>query len=95
MKYRVCVLGSGAWGTVMASLLADKGNQVVVYGIVEQEINEINQSHTNKKYLGESFKINQSVKATLDFNLAMEGANVVVFAVPSFAIKEMAIKVKP
>ena len=94
MSKRVCVLGSGAWGTVIASMLADKGNEVYIYGIVEEEINEINAFHTNKKFLND-FKINDSIIATLDFNLAIDGANIIVFAVPSFAIKETAKKIIP
>ena len=38
MSKRVCVLGSGAWGTVIAGVLADKGNEVYIYGIVEEEV---------------------------------------------------------
>ena len=91
---KVCILGSGAWGTVIGSLLADKGNQVVVYGVVESQVNEINFAHTNKQFLGENFKINQKVSATLDFDLAIKDADVIVFAVPSFAVRETAEKLK-
>ena len=52
---KVCILGSGAWGTVIGSLLADKGNEVIVYGVVESQVNEINSTHTNKQFLGENF----------------------------------------
>lgn len=87
----ICVLGSGAWGSVLASLLADKGNKVTIYGINEVEINEINTQHTNEKFL-KNFKINDKITATLCFEKAVENAEIIVFAVPSFAIKETAKK---
>ncbi len=93
MERKICVLGSGAWGTVMASMLADKGNQVMIYGIVEQEVNEINEKHTNGKFLP-NFKVNERVKATLNFSEGVNGADMVIFAVPSFAIKSTAKKLK-
>ena len=91
----VAVLGSGAWGTVVASMLADANHNVKIYGVVSEEIEEINAQHTNDKYLGKDFKINAKVKATLAFEEAVQGADIVVFAVPSFAIKETAKKLVP
>ncbi len=91
---KVCVLGSGAWGTVMGNLLADKGYEVVIYGVEEVQVNEINSTHTNKRFLGENFIINKSVSASLDFDYAINDADVVIIAVPSFAVKETAEKLK-
>jgi len=50
---KVTVLGAGAWGTTMAQVLADCGNDVLLWGRSTELVNEINNSHTNKKYLGE------------------------------------------
>ena len=91
----VAVLGSGAWGTVIASMLADANHNVKIYGVISSEIDEINSKHTNQKYLGNNFKVNCSVIASLDFDWCVENADIVVFAVPSFAIKEMAKKLIP
>lgn len=93
MKNRkICVLGSGAWGSVLASMLADNGNNVTIYGVVKEEIDEINTYHTNEKFI-KNFKINDKINATLCFEEAIENAEIIVFAVPSFAIKETAKKV--
>ncbi len=93
-KMKVCVLGSGAWGSVIASLLADKGNSVTIYGVSKEEVEEINAFHTNARYF-EKFKINREIKATLSFLEGVDGADVIVFAIPSYAIKETAIKLSP
>ena len=50
---KVTVLGAGAWGTTMAQVLADCGNDVLLWGRSPELVKEINTSHTNKKYLGE------------------------------------------
>ena len=92
---KIAVLGSGAWGTVIASMLADDNKNVQIYGVVKEEIEEIKSFHTNVKYLGKNFKVNESVEATLSFEDCVKDADIIVFAVPSFAIKETAIKLIP
>ena len=88
MKNNICVLGSGAWGTALADLLANNGHRVRIYGVCDEEIEEINTTHTNTKYFNHSFIINQNIVATNNFSVAIEGADIIVLAVPSFAIKE-------
>ena len=34
----VAVLGSGAWGTVIASMLADANHNVKIYGVISSEL---------------------------------------------------------
>ena len=50
---KVCVLGAGAWGTTLAQVLVDAGQEVLVWGRNESVVNEINTSHTNTKFLPE------------------------------------------
>ena len=47
---KVFVVGAGSWGTALANVLADNGNQVVIYGRNKDVVDEINSNHTNKKY---------------------------------------------
>ncbi len=91
---KICILGSGAWGSVVASLLADNKNNVIIYGKSRDSVDEINTYHTNKKHL-ENFNINPNVRATLNINEAVKNAEIIVFAVPSFAIKEIAKRLNP
>lgn len=48
---KVTVFGTGQWGSVMAQVLSDAGNHVLMWGRNQSVVNEINQSHTNLKYL--------------------------------------------
>ena len=60
---KVCVLGAGAWGTTLAQVLVDAGQEVLVWGRNESVVNEINTSHTNTKFLPE-VKLPKEIKAT-------------------------------
>ena len=88
MEKNVCVLGSGAWGTALSNLLADNGHRVRIYGVCLDEIDEINKTHTNTRYFKDDYVINSSIKATNDLDWAIQDAEIIVLAVPSFAIKE-------
>ena len=48
---KIAVLGAGSWGTVLGSMLADKGNEIVLYGNNEEVNQEINEHHTNELYM--------------------------------------------
>ena len=50
---RCTVLGSGTWGTALGQVLADNGNNVTIYGIDNNEVNDININHKNSKYFGD------------------------------------------
>lgn len=86
MQKKVCVLGSGAWGTALADIIANNGYETIIYGIIPEEIDEINKSHSNSKYYPNGYYVNESIKATLDIDEALKDAFIIVLAVPSFAL---------
>ncbi|NDD60390.1 MAG: glycerol-3-phosphate acyltransferase, partial [Actinobacteria bacterium] len=49
---KISVLGSGQWGTSLAQVLCDAGNDVLLWGRNSAVINEINSIHKNSKSLG-------------------------------------------
>ena len=61
----VTVFGAGAWGSTMAQVLSDAGNDVLLWGRSTEVIAEINASHTNRKYLGDH-ELPLSLEATTD-----------------------------
>lgn len=94
MAKRICVLGSGAWGTAIANLLAGNGHFVIIYGISKSEIDDINLNRKNSAYFGDALTVRSGVSATDNLELALNCADIVVLAVPSFAIKQTVIAMR-
>lgn len=78
----VTVFGAGAWGSTMAQVLSDAGNDVLLWGRSEDVIAEINSAHTNKKYLG-SHELPSSLQATTDLEQAFAHSRIYVLAIPA------------
>lgn len=83
---KIAVLGNGSWGSVLGSLLADNGNDVVLYGNIESVNEEINKYHTNSHYI-KDWKVNPNVPATGDLEEALDGVDVVLFVLPTKAFR--------
>ena len=89
MSNKVAVLGSGAWGTALAKVLADKGDPVAMYCRRPDLVAQINDEHVNGKYLP-SAKLPSTLTASVDPEEVLHGASMVVFVAPSHATREVA-----
>jgi glycerol-3-phosphate dehydrogenase (NAD(P)+) len=84
---QVAVLGSGSWGTTFAVVLADAGAKVRLWGRNTQVCAEITERHTNSRYLGDT-PLPESIEASTDAAGVLDGADVVVLAVPSQTLRD-------
>ncbi len=84
---KVVVLGAGQWGTTMAQVLCDAGNHVLMWGRSQELVDEVNEKHTNSKYLDESV-LPLGLRATTSLNEAFEYSNIYVLAVPAQTLRE-------
>ncbi len=91
---KAAVLGTGSWGTALAQVLSDNGHDVTMYGVDMDEINEINERHTNSRYF-HGVKLAQNLRATADAAEAMEGCELVLITVPTKFVSDALNTIKP
>lgn len=79
---KIAILGPGSWGTALAQVLNDNGHQVCLWGDSQEQIDEINQKHTNTRYF-KDIVIDEKIKATTDLKEALKDVNAILFVVPT------------
>ena len=79
-------MGAGAWGTALAKVLADAGNDVTLWSRRAELAEEINRTHRNTRYIGD-VALPASIRATGDAEVALDGACTVLLAVPSQTLR--------
>jgi glycerol-3-phosphate dehydrogenase (NAD(P)+) len=84
---KVAVFGAGSWGTAFATVLANAGNQVSIWGRRESLCEAINTRHENPDYLP-GLRLPDAITATHDPAAAADGAEAVVLAVPSQSLRD-------
>ena len=93
MELKVGLLGGGSWGTTVASLTA-KNNATTIWARNEATVKEINEFHTNEKYLPNA-KLTKSLKASSSIKETVENADVVVMGVPAQSFRKVLEEAKP
>jgi glycerol-3-phosphate dehydrogenase (NAD(P)+) len=86
---RVGVLGLGSWGTALAVRLDRRGHEVTAWTLEPGERQALRQDRENKKYLPGLF-LPESLKIRDEATEALNGVEMAVLAVPSFAVREIA-----
>lgn len=76
----VSIIGGGSWGTTLAQLLADNGNDVLIRDINEQFVKKINETHMHPFF---DTVIPNTIKATLNLKEAIDFSNIIVLCVPT------------
>ncbi|PLR99755.1 NAD(P)H-dependent glycerol-3-phosphate dehydrogenase [Bacillus sp. T33-2] len=89
---KVAVIGAGSWGTALAMVLADNGHEVRLWGHNPEQIEEINERHTNKKYLP-GITLPEAIKGFSSLREAMSDIELIILAVPTKAIRDVLRKI--
>lgn len=90
---KIAVLGAGSWGTALSIVLADNDYDVRLWSHREDQVNEINETNRNARYL--DVDLPASIKAYAEIKEAVQGVEAVLIVVPSSAMREVMKKLRP
>ncbi len=91
---RIGVLGGGSWGTALADVLARNGHGTCIWARGSAIASEIRERSTNAKYLP-GVTLAESLTATTDLQEVLDGAECVLLACPSHAVREVTEAASP
>ena len=86
------VVGSGGWGTALSMVLCDNGHDVTLWSHDPAKAAEMAKTRENSKLKG--VRLPDSLKISGDLD-CLKGAELVISATPSFAVRETGKKIAP
>lgn len=78
---KITVLGAGAYGLALATVLNEK-NDVTVYSVIKSEIDSLNETYRNEK-LFSNIEISRKIKFTNNIDEALKDTSFIVIAIPT------------
>ncbi len=89
----IAVLGGGSFGTALADIAATKGHTVRQWMRSTEQADAMNRTHINQRYLPE-YSVSERIHATSDFDQAVEGADLIIVAIPSKSFRSVIKRLK-
>lgn len=87
-KKKIGVIGAGSFGTSLATILANKGHGVVLWGRDCAQMEEMERIGENKKYLPE-VKLHERLQYTNSLKDAIGDKDIILFAVPTQTFRDV------
>ncbi len=78
---KICVLGCGAYGTALSTILNENKNEVTMWTAFEEEKNILNKKRITPKLPG--IKIPREIKITTDLEEASQDSDFILIAIPT------------
>ncbi|MDE5411939.1 NAD(P)H-dependent glycerol-3-phosphate dehydrogenase [Alkalihalobacterium chitinilyticum] len=91
---KIAVLGAGSWGTALAMVLADNHHDVRMWARREDQVMEINEKHTNVKYLPD-VDLPHNITAYTNIEPALKESEAILLVVPTKSMRTVMQAVKP
>lgn len=90
---RIGVLGAGTWGMALTRMLCNIGHEVTVWSALPEEIEQLAATRRQKNLPGAV--IPEATRFTADIARACDGADILLFAVPSVFVRATARAAAP
>ena len=78
---KITVIGEGAWGSAISTLLTNNGHDVLLWCYHENIANDINSIHQNRRYMP-GLALSEKIKATSSIKDAVEFSDYIFEAIP-------------
>lgn len=88
MKTSIGVLGGGSWGSALAILLSNKKYDVEMWMRNKEQLQEVEKTRYNKKYLPEAF-FPDNLLLTDDIESAIYNKDIILISVPTHGAREV------
>ena len=83
---KCAVIGAGAWGTALGNLLSENGHDTTIWALEPDVAEAIDSGHENPRFLPGAV-LHAGLRGTTDKALAVDGADLIVFASPSQVLR--------
>lgn len=93
-KQSVCVLGGGSFGTALANIMANNGHQVSQWMRNEEQVEEINLTGLNSRYLPNA-PLHRELLATSNLEEAIRASDTIFVSIPSKSFEQVVDRIKP
>jgi len=93
-KQSVCVLGGGSFGTALANIMANNGYQVSQWMRNEQQVEEINLTGLNSRYLPGA-ELHHELLATSNLEQAIKDSDTIFVSIPSKSFEQVVERIAP
>lgn len=90
----VAILGGGSFGTVIANIIAQNGQEVLLWMRDTEQVEMLNTTHENSVYLP-GYRVHENVTATDDLSAAVKGCEMIMVAVPSGSFRAVVRQMIP
>ena len=94
MTQTIGIVGAGGWGIALATVWAEKGEQVALWCHGEQTYRDLQEKRESQAYLP-GIILSPAVQVTRSLAQTVSHKSLVVYVVPSHAVREVMLQARP